>query len=262
MTQKTGVVYTCVTGEYDDLRDHAFIDPQWDYVCFSDCIFTGDLLKLNWKIKPLAFDSLDNVRNQRWHKLNPHLLFPEYDKSIYVDTNVNILDSVLFDDVKLAIDNVSAISVAPHRDRNCIYDEFITCMALGKDNKQIIEKQKQLIYESGFPTMQGLFDCSIIYRKHHDDKIIALMNDWWWWVKNYSRRDQLSFTYVLWKHGITISHLSKTGYRKSDNIEFRYCKNHITPEELRVKEERKKQRRKLSNKFKRKLHQLLKLMAY
>ncbi|MDD2337592.1 MAG: DUF616 domain-containing protein [Geobacteraceae bacterium] len=256
ITNKTGVVYTCVTGGYDDLHNHTFKDQQWDYICFSDYSSINDVADLSWKIKPLVFDGLDNVRNQRWHKLHPHILFPEYDKSIYIDTNLNVLNRGVFNDVGKAIQRSSKISIAPHPARNCIYDEFAECLVLGKDNKQLIEKQRELIRKDGFPERQGLFETNIMYREHHDDKIIALMNDWWWWIKNYSRRDQLSLTYVLWKHGMSIQPLSETGYRNSDLIEFRYGKNHITLEELRAREEKRNQR-KLSQKLKHKFNRLL-----
>lgn len=30
------VVYTCLTGGYDSLKEHRYIDNDWDYVCFTD----------------------------------------------------------------------------------------------------------------------------------------------------------------------------------------------------------------------------------
>ena len=30
------------------------------------------------------------------------------------------------------------------------------------------------------------------------------MEDWWYFVADYSKRDQLSFSYVLWKKGYKI----------------------------------------------------------
>lgn len=33
---KSGVVYTCITGAYDGLIVHKFVNPAYDYVCFTD----------------------------------------------------------------------------------------------------------------------------------------------------------------------------------------------------------------------------------
>ncbi len=30
------VVYTCLTGGYDSLKEHRYVDDDWDYVCFTD----------------------------------------------------------------------------------------------------------------------------------------------------------------------------------------------------------------------------------
>jgi len=240
-TKQIGVVYTCITGEYDALHNHTFIDAQWDYVCFADDASINDTVSISWKIKPLAFDALDNVRNHRWHKLHPHILFPEYDKSIYIDANLNVLNRGIFDDAEKAIKESRKLSIAPHPERDCLYDEFAECIVLGKDKKDVMERQKVLIEKDGFPEKMGLFETNVVFREHHEDKIIAVMKDWWWWVKNYSRRDQLSLTYVLWKHGMTIKPLSDKTYRNSDKIEFKYGDSHITKEELSVQKEKLQQ---------------------
>ena len=29
-------VYTCITGDYDNLIQHTYIDKDYDYICFTD----------------------------------------------------------------------------------------------------------------------------------------------------------------------------------------------------------------------------------
>ena len=95
-----GVVYTCLTGNYDTLRQPVYVDENWDYVCFTD---DENLVAQKnvgvWKIRPLAFQERDNTRNSRYHKINPHKLFPEYEQSIWCDSNVNILSSYIFEQI-------------------------------------------------------------------------------------------------------------------------------------------------------------------
>jgi hypothetical protein len=32
----TKVIYTCISGNYDTLHDNIYVNPDWDYVCFTD----------------------------------------------------------------------------------------------------------------------------------------------------------------------------------------------------------------------------------
>lgn len=96
--QNKKVVYTCLTGSYDSLPLHSYLDFDWDYICFTD---SPDLLKTKyfgaWQIRPLAFNKLDNTKNARWHKTHPHILFDEYAESIWIDANIAIKNDWIFD---------------------------------------------------------------------------------------------------------------------------------------------------------------------
>ena len=63
------VVYTCLTGGYDSLKEHRYVDDDWDYVCFTD---NKELLAQKkcgiWEIRPLAYVGADSTRSSRYHK--------------------------------------------------------------------------------------------------------------------------------------------------------------------------------------------------
>ena len=65
------------------------------------------------------------------------------------------------------------------------------------------------------PKYYGLAEDNLIFRKHCD-KTAKLMDEWWYMVENYSKRDQLSFMYILWKNGITLEN------KKIDNVKTDY----------------------------------------
>jgi len=218
MKEKRGVVYTCITGGYDYLNNHTFINQEWDYVCFTDNLSIRSNDNSSWKIKPLFFNKLDNPRNQRWHKTHPHILFPDYKRSIWVDGNIDILKKDFFDDVEREIKDGHLFSIAIHNLRNCIYEELEACINLGKDDEAIMKKQIDLIKKEGFPPNQGLFETGLIYREHKNKKIKKIMEDWWWWIKNYSKRDQLSLTFVLWKNKFKAYPLSQESYRNKRDV--------------------------------------------
>lgn len=247
--KKIGVIYTCLTGGYDQLIKHAYIDQNWDYICFADNLTISSIDNSSWQIRPLVFDKSDNIRNSRWHKIHPHILFPEYKNSIWFDANVNVLNKNVLDDIDKAMDESRLISIAPHPERNCIYDELISCVTLGKDDKRVMKTQGSLIRSFGFPEKKGLFETNVMYRYHHNYRVIEIMNDWWWWIENYSRRDQLSLTYVLWKHKLEVKPLTDISYRYSDGVEFIYYPTHVTKEEIIIQ-----------NSWSRKLTRLLRKM--
>lgn len=229
---KNKVVYTCITGAYDELLNHTFISSEWDYVCFTDDMGVRNEKNSQWVIRPLCFDKLDNVRNQRWHKIHPHLLFPEYEVSLWVDGNVDILSHQIFSDIDKAMKNEYLISCPLHPKRSCVYDEFEACRERNKDDFEVMNKQEYLMRKDGFPRRMGLFETNITLRRHSHPLVIKIMDDWWFWVEKYSRRDQLSLTYVLWKHNFKLEELSPMSYRYSPDVKFRYDRSHITKEEL------------------------------
>lgn len=63
------VIYTCLTGNYDNLINHYYINPDWDYICFTD---NENLLKSSengiWQIRKLIYSKLSPSLNNRWHK--------------------------------------------------------------------------------------------------------------------------------------------------------------------------------------------------
>ena len=199
------VVYTCITGNYDDLEEikgYTFINFDWDYVCFTD---NQNLINQKqfgiWKIRPLQFTEHDDTRNNRWHKINPHLILPEYDESIYIDANINILTDKLFKIIDTH-KKKKKLMLAEHASTICLYKEFEWVLWKKVDKQEIMEAHLKLLQDSGFPKNYGMPENNIIYRQHNKPEIISLMEDWWYMVENYTKRDQLSLPYVLWKHNI------------------------------------------------------------
>ena len=195
------VVYTCISGGHNDLVQHKYCNQDYEYICFTD---NNDLLSQGkcgiWHIRPLLFTKLDDHKNSRWHKILPHIIFPEYEQSIWVDANINILSDYIFK--IFAKKNKHGMYIQNHSERNCIYKEIEAVRSLGYETENALENINKLLSDEKFPQHYGLTDNSIIYREHHDTSIIDLMERWWYFIENYSRRDQLSFSYVLWKKGI------------------------------------------------------------
>ena len=88
-----GVVYTVITGDYDVINEPEIGESGLSYVLLTDKEkpdYNG-----RWEIRIIDNpDNLDNVRLSRYPKMFPHIFFPEYDYSVYVDGSIAIKVSV------------------------------------------------------------------------------------------------------------------------------------------------------------------------
>ena len=83
---KRVVIYTAVSGNYDELKPPAFRPPNCDFVVFTDQPLHAE----GWEVRPFNYRSPDPVRAARFVKLHPHIYFPEYEHSIWIDANVGV----------------------------------------------------------------------------------------------------------------------------------------------------------------------------
>lgn len=206
-------VYTCMTGGYDNIILHTYIALDYDYICFTD---NKQLLQLGtfgaWQIRPLFFNKLSNQLNNRWHKLHPHICLKEYDSSIYVDSNVDILTPYYFN---LIEERKNELIIMPcHYSRNCVFSELKSVYDQKKDSKENCKKIKKFLKDEKMPKHYGLTENNIIYRHHNEKAVYDIMEAWWFMLLNYSKRDQLSLSYCFWKADIKIEDITFPNARK------------------------------------------------
>ncbi len=189
------VVYTSITGNYDDLRLPAVVNPKLKYVCFTD---NKNLRSDIWNVKYVEnMDNLDNALFARQFKIRPHRFFPEYDTSIWIDANLQIKKDLM--PLMQRYQQNADILLFPHPERMCIYDEGATCIHWRKDDKKRILYQMKKYLDEQYPCDNGLMCGGCIVRNHNKSNIIDAMENWWSEVINGSRRDQISLPYALWK---------------------------------------------------------------
>lgn len=204
------VVYTAITGVYDELRDPGFNSVYCDYVCFTD---NRALRSHVWKIRYFDDYETDNVRKCRRVKILPHLFLKDYEYSVWMDASMNLQK-----DVRPMLDRFlkdCGFAVFIHPERSCIYDEAAVCKEFKLDSAETINRQTDRYRQEGYPQNNGLAETSVLFRRHHDPKVIRAMEDWWREVRDFSRRDQLSFNYVAWKNKLNFF-LIRPGYRDTD----------------------------------------------
>lgn len=188
------IIYTCLFGKYD-LYEPKMKTYDWKYICFTD----QNIKSNNWEI--IRIDTNDQRKKSREIKINSHK-FLDYDMCLYIDckfkpkVDLNIFSENLKSDLCLM----------RHNKRNCIYDEGLFCIQKGKDSKDIILKQLQYYRENGMPQHFGLYAPGIML-KRNTKEVNNFMELWYDQVQQFSYRDIISFSYILWKNPIKINTL-------------------------------------------------------
>lgn len=193
-------IYTSLIGNYDNLRTPEIKDTdKFDYICFSD---NKNLKSDFWKIIYLDkkdFKNLDNTRISRYIKTHPHVLLPNYESWLYIDANMHIIGDL--NDMLNTYRNKKDFLFSKHLWRSCTYDEAEICKKVNLDNSEIIDKWLNILIKENFPKNYGLIESNVIYRVNNNF-VNNFDEQWWDIIKNYSKRDQLSIMYLLWKNNV------------------------------------------------------------
>ena len=182
------VIYTCIIGDYDTLKEPLIVTEGWDYICFTDQDFKSDV----WKIVKVG---RSDVKEQRKKKIYNQYLLEMYKYSIWVDGSMYVncdLNEFLYQNLE------GDFTLMKHPTRNCTYQEAQACIHLDKDNTATIMQQLLDYKEKGFPANNGMVATGVMIRKHTIE-VKLFCRSWWNEVFDHSKRDQLSFNYVAWR---------------------------------------------------------------
>lgn len=131
--------------------------------------------------------------------------------SIYIDGNVTISRDIR-PIIYSLIESQKKIALHKHSARDCIYDEGRIIWAQGRAKFKDILRQLWNYKREGFPRHFGLFENNIIIRFHNDPTCKTVMETWWYeFSTNATKRDQLSFSYSLWKNNLSHNYVMPMG---------------------------------------------------
>jgi hypothetical protein len=133
------VVYTAVTGDYDNLRRQPSNVTNWaGAVAFVDGPEPGD--RMGWQCRTIANVSDDPVRNAKIHKVLSHKYFPDEEYSLWLDGNVVVnFDFPLRQLVSEYLSDCD-LAVFKHSRRTCIYQEAQTIIHQRLDDPGIVRQ--------------------------------------------------------------------------------------------------------------------------
>lgn len=212
-------IYTSLVGGYDTLVDPVVVFKECDYICFTNDIKTEKVGV--WSIKPIPYYNDDPTILSRYVKLNPHKVLNEYDYSVWIDSNIQILDTFLYERILLMINSGTLLGVVKHPDKNCIYQDARMCLLQGVSSYWGVWRQIRYLKKCGYPESHGLYENNLIFRKHNNALIIKASNEWWDMYQNFSKRDQLSWCFVLWQNNITPDWLLGEDINTNDTDHFK-----------------------------------------
>lgn len=213
-------VYTCIAGPYDTLLEPICYDENIDFFVYTDQPVPE---KSRWKKIDLStideIQELDNTRKARYIKTHPHILFKEYGYSLWIDSNIQI-----FGDIRKYMSYLNPktmIATNWHPLRNCIFNEAKVCQLKKKDDAETMNKQLSFYESMGMPLKYGLLETNIILRKHNDLQCIDIMEQWWNEILSWSKRDQLSLPFILWKNNYKVEDVGFISTNVRQNPTFR-----------------------------------------
>ncbi|MCB2190564.1 MAG: glycosyltransferase [Deltaproteobacteria bacterium] len=190
-------VYVAITNNYDSIKLPEELNPNLDYVLFSDRPVADTGV---YQVRPIAYFNADPVRAARFVKTHPHLLLKDYDLAVWVDSNIMLLGdlSPLIEDF-IASGKVMASN--PHPCRQTVYEEAQICSKFRNDSLAIIRKQVKSYKRAGF-THNNLSETNVMMFDLRHEATRRFLDLWWTEMERNSKRDQLSFNYCAAELGL------------------------------------------------------------
>ena len=193
-------VYTCITGDYDNLHEVSCPEKGIDFYCFTN---NKNLKSDTWKIIYIKNNRLDNHHLSRKIKMLGHpIINKKYDISVWMDASI-IWEKSVQDFVSTYLKD-SPFAAFKHSQRQTIKDEAIACLRLNKDTKDNITRTLSFLESEHFPDDQGLYEMTVFIKRHNDPTVIKTMRLWFEMNQKYSKRDQLTFMYCAWKTNLQV----------------------------------------------------------
>ncbi len=218
------VVYTCICNNYDNLMSPVVRTDDTDYIVFSnnDSVVQGTKY---WQYRPISKQlkkkcNYNPILINRYIKMHPHELFPDYDLALYIDGNIRVISNI--QDCFGYINKKTGLAMHEHAKRSDVYQEAKMCVKLNKGNKKEIKKLIKDYKHQNFPHNFGLYEAGIIAVDLKNKNAQKVLNAWYKeFVNRGTLRDQLSLPYVLWQKGYNYVDIGSLGSNIHHNVKFR-----------------------------------------
>jgi hypothetical protein len=204
-------IYTCIVGGYDRLLPPKLMQENVRLICFTD---NPDLKVRGWEIHPLAHPKTITTPHfiNRYHKFFPHKVLPSVDWSVYIDGSIRLVGDIT-ELVQRVADNKSFLGCPKHPQRETVAEEATACDVGGKfeqQDRELVLSQLTTYKDEGMPDDVIMTANYLLIRDHSASMLDGAMGLWWQQIQKFTRRDQLSLPYVIWKTGLPITLLEES----------------------------------------------------
>lgn len=197
------IVYTTVFGETDKLQEPQ-VDSKARFVCFTDQPISSD----RWEIirKPKSFTPKRLCREM---KLQPHVVFPDADKTLWIDANcrLTMAPEEIFER------HPEGVTALVHHKRQRIRQEVEAILRWGKAKEDILRAQLSHYQLNGWDTItnpQRAIHNGCFLVRHHTPEVMRFCDFWAAEVARWTLRDQMSIDYSAWRTGLAINNAEGT----------------------------------------------------
>ena len=189
-------VYTCITGDYDNLKEIKNKEKNIDYYCFTN---NKNIKSKTWKVEYIEDKKLSNIILARKTKiLGTDYINNNYDILLWMDAAVEFKKPIN-DFINEYFSDDDSFACFKHGLRKKISEEMNACLRFRKENIDNIEKLKKFYLKEKYPDDNGLIESTVYIKRPKDEKVKETMQLWFEMVNDYTKRDQLSFNYCIFK---------------------------------------------------------------
>ncbi len=199
-------VFTCITGGYDKLTKPLVIEKKCDYFLITDVPENVKIENDEYYTRIPVSNVVPRILNtpkakNRYCKSHGFKIFKDYDYSVYIDGNIQIIGRM-----EELVNKIGKYGIALHRhmDGEDVYEHAMFMAMFSRIKKEDACHEMQRLSKDGFPHNYGFPECGIVICEHNNEigkKILCEWNDYY--NNALAKRDQLYIAYVLWKNGIS-----------------------------------------------------------
>lgn len=163
-------------------------------------------------------DGLDPARASRRAKLMPHRWFADADWSIWIDNKSRLLMDPAGIVAAVRAQSDAGFLAFRHFRRDCVYAEGKAVCENGLDDHRIVRERMRTYRAEGLPEHAGLIEGHFILRRHNDPDLVHFGERWFEHVLAYSRRDQISFPYLVWRLRLRFDYI--TALERAETVQL------------------------------------------
>ena len=199
-------VYTCMTGNYDSIKEIPHLEDGIDYYCFTN---NKNIKSDTWKVIYIEDDNLTNLELARRTKiLGTPMINEGYDILLWMDAAVTFKKPIK-DFIKKYLTKTTSFVAFKHGERDNIKEEMEACYRFNKEDKTNIDKLIKFYKKENYNYDNGLIESTVYIKRPKDEIVKKTMELWFDMIKNYSRRDQLSFNYCIEKTNLKVKWINE-----------------------------------------------------